>query len=311
MVPISKAKDKVEHSLEELQSFVWQAISRPLTADFSMQERWLDGGDLTVKSTEFVRSNSALTSFERLEIYNQQYWYRLLDCLEEDFAGLKAVLGRERFQQLSIDYLKAHPSRSFSLRDLGCDLTGFVLARPDLVEPHFDLSCQMARFEWAQVVAFDGPALVPIAQEYIKATPPYQLRVCLQPYITLLELNFALDEYSNALKRRKREHGEAAAERRCCAAEDIEEEPPWTVPGKLFLVVHRHENSVFFKRLEPAAFALLTALSEGRTLTDALAITVAFLEKEGESVDQLAVSVQSWFGLWMRLGWLCSFERAS
>ncbi len=310
MVSSTNAEDNVGHSLGELQSFVWQAISRPLADDFVMQKRWIDGSDLSVKSEEFVQSNSRLTSFERLEIYNQQYWYRLLDCLEDDFPGLSAVLGQERFEQLSIEYLKSYPSMSFTLRDIGRELPGFILSHPALVEPHFDLSCQMVRFEWAQIVAFDSPALEPIAQDYILKVPPHQLRVCLQPYITLLALEFALDEYSNALKRHQREHGEAASERRCCST-GAAEMAPWPVPEKLFLVVHRHDNMVYFKRLEPAAFELLSALSEGHPLTDALSSAVSYLENAGQSSDDLTESVQNWFKLWIRLNWLCKLDSAS
>ena len=32
-------------------------------------------------ASEFIKPNDRLSSFERLEIYNRQYWFRLLDCL--------------------------------------------------------------------------------------------------------------------------------------------------------------------------------------------------------------------------------------
>src|SRR5260370_32290524 len=55
--------------------------------------------------TTLFRSPSAtLSSVERLEIYNRQYWFRLYDSFEEDFPGLKAVLGQKRFERLMRAY---------------------------------------------------------------------------------------------------------------------------------------------------------------------------------------------------------------
>ena len=38
-----------------------------------------------------------------------------------------------------------------------------------------------------------------------------------------------------------------------------------------YLAVHRHNNMLYFKRLEPEAFVILTALSRGVTVEDACA----------------------------------------
>ena len=68
---------------------------------------------------EFIKPNDRLTSFERLEIYNRQYWYRIFSCFAEDFPGLRAVLGDRKFERLARAYLARYPSESFCLRNLG------------------------------------------------------------------------------------------------------------------------------------------------------------------------------------------------
>jgi hypothetical protein len=50
---------------------------------------------------EFVKPNDRLTSFERLEIYNRQYWFRVLDSFYEDYPGLRAVLGERTFIKMA------------------------------------------------------------------------------------------------------------------------------------------------------------------------------------------------------------------
>jgi hypothetical protein len=56
---------------------------------------------------------------ERLELYHRQYWYRLLDSIEEDFPALRLLLGRAPFWRLVEEYLLAAPPTSFTLRHLG------------------------------------------------------------------------------------------------------------------------------------------------------------------------------------------------
>ena len=78
----------------------------------------------------FIKPNDRLTSFERLEIYNRVYWFRVLDCLYDDYPGLRAVLGEERFMKLITAYLAKYPSASFTLRNLGSRLEKFIREQP-------------------------------------------------------------------------------------------------------------------------------------------------------------------------------------
>ena len=99
---------------------------RPLTKSYSMQPKWTDGRSTKKAVAEFIKPNDRLSSFERIEIYNKQYWFRLLDSLYEDFPGLRALLGDAKFHQLSIAYIDKHPSTSFTLRDLGQHMEKFL-----------------------------------------------------------------------------------------------------------------------------------------------------------------------------------------
>src|ERR1700730_205137 len=46
----------------------------------------------------------------------------------EDVPAVRAVVGAKRFEELSVAYLTAHPSRSFSLRNLGSKLVEWLIA---------------------------------------------------------------------------------------------------------------------------------------------------------------------------------------
>jgi len=250
-------------------------------------------------AAEFVKPNDRLTSAERLEIYARSYWFRILDCLCGDYPGLVAVLGKGQFIKLAKAYLAQFPSASFTLRNLGSRLPQFIEKNPALAGPRLKLALDMARFEWAQVVAFDGPSLPPLTQDDILDAGP-KLRVSLQPYLSLLEFAYPVDDFMLALKKSalRTEASNALVSmpgRRASARGRLPR------PEKNWLVVHRLENSLYFKRLEPEGFALLSALRDGRTLSAACS---AALRRADPAVDWNA-RIREWFQTWQSLGWFC------
>ena len=82
-------------------------------------------------ASKIIKPNDRLTSFERLEIYNRQYWFRVLSAFAEDFPGLRAVLGDAAStpgQSISDDC----PSPSLTLRNMGSRLEGGCGRHPEL-----------------------------------------------------------------------------------------------------------------------------------------------------------------------------------
>jgi hypothetical protein len=246
-------------------------------------------------AARFIKPNDRLTSFERIEIYNRQYWFRLIDCIYDDFPGLLAVLGKARFNRMTIAYLSKYPSRSFTMRNLGSHLPEFLFDEPGWARPHQQMAQDMAKFEWAQIVAFDGPARPPIVADDLLGRDPRRLRLALQPYITLLEMTYPLDKFSLALKKRayRSEASNAMAEEQHAAASGAVRRPP---RKQTFVAVHRLENDLYFKRLEEPAYRLLAALADGAPLARAC---------ESVSTQATARAINRWFANWTTLGWFC------
>src|SRR5271154_236395 len=142
---------KESMNLLQIQRQMAKAVMRPL-ADGRMQEQWANGTNTEHFVGQFIKPNKDLSSLERLEIYNQQYWIRLADSLQEDFPGVQTILGDERFELLSVAYLTEYPSTFFSLNYLGKHLPKFILEKPELTHPYSALAHEMASFEWAEIV---------------------------------------------------------------------------------------------------------------------------------------------------------------
>jgi hypothetical protein len=297
--PAKRAPTRID-STEDLRSFqrvMAAAVVRPLDADDNLQSKWIDGRSMEKVASEFIKPNDRLTSFERLQLYNQMYWYRIFEAMRDDCPGLVAALGEQKFSRLSKAYLTQSPSQSFTLRDLCSRLEQFIRDNPRLTAPRTALAIEIAQFEWAQTVAFDGAALPVVDPAQLARTLPNKLRLGLQPYITLLALRFPIDTFVISVKRRDALRSEASHAPNSKNAHKAVRGARLPRPAPVWVAVHRHKNRLFYKRLDPAAFRILEALSKGSTLTTAIAAA-------GPKVT--AGKVRAWFTAWMALGWFCS-----
>jgi hypothetical protein len=291
----SAPKRQTLGQLRKLQRLTGSVIFRPLTPDFQTQTVWKDGSDTHDFVTGFIKPNDRLTSFERLQIYNRQYWFRLIDSLYDDYPGLLSVLEQDKFSRLTRAYLAKYPSRSFSLRNLGSSLVQFLTDEPKWASPYEQMALDMAKFEWAQIIAFDGPAKPPLTASDLTHTDPSRLRLGLQPYLSLLDMAYPLDDFSISLKK----HG-LRTEASNATSENQHAKTKRRVPRprrkRTFVAVHRLNNDLYYKRLEPAAYALLTALAKGLTLIEAI---------EAAAPREKPDTINRWFAGWMEVGWFC------
>ena len=288
--------------LRALQRTMARAVMQPLTRTERMQNTAPDGKPMRAYAARFIKPNDRLSSFERLEIYNRQYWFRVLSSMVEDFPGLRAVLGARRFEEMSKAYLTDCPSRSFTLRNLGSRLESWLRKHPKWAGAKQDLALDITRLEWADIEAFDGKVEPALRPGDLGGSADANLRLKLQPYVQLLSLKYPVDDLllevrkededtdfaSNAFQekhKRKRVHAVARLK-----------------PAPIFLAVHRIDDSVYFRRIEAEEFAILKALRSGKPLGEA--IDVGF-RRTKIPLEQRAASVQQWFQNWAALGWFC------
>jgi hypothetical protein len=284
-----------------LQRMMARAVMAPLTPSERMRRTTTEGRSLYHIARSFIKPNDRLTSFERLEIYNRQYWFRVLSSFNEDFPGLRAVLGDRRFDGLAKAYIADCPSRSFTLRNLGSHLPVWLERHPGWGGLRQRLALDMARLEWADIEAFDGLSWPPLNAKDLAGAHPARLRLRLQPHISLLALRYPVDDLllkvrkeedtafaSNAfVEKRKSKHVSRVARLR---------------PAPIFLAVHRHDDSVYFRRLEREEFEILERLRAGKTLGRAMG---GGMGPSRMPMAERQRTIQHWFQSWASLGWFC------
>ncbi len=63
-------------ALLDLQRRMASAVMEPLSIGDIMGTSRRDGTNMIQEAAGFIKPSDALSSFERLEIYNRQYWFR-------------------------------------------------------------------------------------------------------------------------------------------------------------------------------------------------------------------------------------------
>ena len=153
----------------------------------------------------------------------------------------------------------------------------------------------MAKLEWAHIEAFDAAEKAPLSLAQA-ASLGFGSKLALQPHIQLLELHSPVENILLAVRRPKANFAELS----------IAQRKQWLTgfraPRKPWLVVHRADFSVHYKRVEKQAFLLLAALSRGLSIADA--IEHSFADVNG-TPEACARKVQKWFADWSRMGWIC------
>lgn len=287
-------------NLAELQRRFSEALYTPLNSDEGIADRTPSGESMQRVAETIIKPNDRLSSTERLEIYSRSYWFRLISSLNDDFVGLRAVVGDENFDALVQAYLTANPSRSFTLRNLGSRLESWLRANPQYIHPHEQLALDMVRLEWADTECFDAaeePALTLDDATHLGEDPKLRL----QPHIQLLDLNYPVDKLLLEIREEAEDESDEASntfsERRSRARVKRVRNAK---PKPVFVVVHRVDYLVYFKRVTPEAFRILASLRNGMRLSETIDAAFNPSTLPHAKITEL---VQGWFRDWAEWKW--------
>jgi hypothetical protein len=181
----------------------------------------------------------------RLAIYEHAYATRLHAVLENNYPLLARWVGTDAFARIASDFIDAHPSKHFSIRNFG-DTLAFLLTHQFDDHPWI---AEFAHWEWTLGACFDGPdgeALGPQALANISAHEWPSLRFDLHPAATLLTTRTNAPQIYKALA-------------------DESDPPEPQLIGPCHWIVWRRDLTPTYRSLDPDEHAALEALRSGAT----------------------------------------------
>lgn len=286
-----------QRSLKKLQRWVQEVITNPdgiaAGVESSSARQQIDISASQIE--QVVERSTRLSSAERLAVYGNAYFARLIECLGEEFPATRYALGEETFESFALGYMTHAPSASYSLGFLGERFAQYLTdTRPDDVpKPGWpDFLIDLATLERTYAEVFDGPGpenLDTLKPEDLQAVPPElvsEIRLVAVPSLRLLEASFPVHEYVTAVRR--------------------DQSPEIPLPVETLLVITRRDFVVRRGTVSRAEFQLLRAILDGNTLGQAIAIAAE--EIPDGSDDELAANLSKWFQHWAGAGWFLRVE---
>jgi hypothetical protein len=193
--------------------------------------------------SDVIRGDERLSALQRLNIYANAYFYRLLDCLKEDFPATAAVTG-DAFEGLVRAYLDEHPPTEPSIFYAGRHLANFLGNHP--LRERWPFLAELARLERTLIEVFHGTDAPALSASKVGTISPAQwpaLKLRVHPALRMLSCNWRVNDVVRA----------------------VESGTEWCEPAQApaSLLIWRQSSQVYYRELEPPERAALEAASKG------------------------------------------------
>jgi len=240
---------------------------------------------------DLILPSESCSSFQRLSVYNNAYFARLIECLTSEFPTVKRIVGDDSFAAFVVAYLRQSPPGSYTLGDLGRGFAASLRAtrpprKPDNPGPDWaDFLIDLATLERLYADVFDGPGeerLPRLSAESLRLVPPHQwphVRFEFAPSFQLARFQFPVQETISQIR-----SGEIAS---------IPD------PIETFLIVHRRDYIVRRIPVNAIQYRLLEELHSGKPLAEAMGASMEEM-RDDELVSP--VELQNWFYRWTAAG---------
>lgn len=281
------SQPKAPPSLASLQHWFAQVITTPLEEGEHLPSLRL----LETKANHYIVPTTTRTSYQRMEVYAQQYWRRLLHTLEEIFPFLFRLVGPDVFfEEIAVPYLTRFTPNHWSLHVVGSQLPQFIQE----TYPQNTLWSQAALLDLEYHNLFIDKEF-PSLQEKMTLEELFQqetLVLSLQPCVRLYRFDVHLPLYRDQVLSLEQESVDKGL------FPSLEKEGPY------FCVLFRgREKKIFWCLIDPLEFALLQKLEETQSLTEALN---SFARDVGDGVDSLGQQISLWCAKWIQYNWVTS-----
>lgn len=138
-----------------------------------------------------IISTPTMSASERLSIYQNAYYARLVEALAMAYPGVRTYLGFDDFYQIACEYANAYPSEFRSIRWFGDQFADFLFQHQDYCDyPHL---AEIAEIEWTMSLVFDSKDYPPFTLELLAKIPPEmwaEMKIQLHPSVHPLNLDW-------------------------------------------------------------------------------------------------------------------------
>lgn len=288
-----KYDTKVPEELKKTQQWFGSIISRPIDDNSRINPISPSGKPIEKEATKYISPSPTLRPAQRIELYNQQYWWRLLNNIQEIYPLLSRLFGAHDFNKtIAIPYIVKYPPNHWSLSLLGDRLVQWIEDEYDAVDKPLVLDA--AKVDWAFNYCFVAPLLPPITTDHLSSNKnPSSIlkkKIYLQPHVQLFEFDCNMFIFRKEFIQHPHEYW-------------LDNDFPKLEHGstEFYYLSRTKDNNITWNIITQAEYHLLCLFQKGSTIEKAC----SWLENQDTALNQMAMEkLHLWFQEWTVRRWL-------
>lgn len=290
---------KTPYPLKNLQQWFASIITRPIDDDNRMNPISPQGQPMEKEAANYIVPSPTLNPDQRIELYNQQYWWRILNTLQEAYPLLLRLFGYHAFNNsIAFPYVMSYPSIHWSLNYIGERLPRWIEESYHAEDKRLVLHAAQIDCAYTQsFLAAQKPSLsLENLTEIDEASGVSSQKLTLQPHVHDFKLPYDLFQFRMEMLNQDPDYW---LENDFPALEHLPE-------GQFlhFILFRTRRNQISFETLESSEAQLLTRLAQGATL-DELCDWLGQHDPTSQLVMDASQKLHLWFQRWSAYQWLC------
>jgi len=133
-------------SLKQTQETFWQLIQEPEGIQEAANKLSQVIPAPFIHLHEYVHGRNEKDRIERMEIYSNMYFARIVEILQEDYPAIYSIIGAKKFHSLCVDYLQKHPSKYYDLALVSQHMPAFIQEHP--INKDMSYLSDLSKIEW-------------------------------------------------------------------------------------------------------------------------------------------------------------------
>jgi Putative DNA-binding domain len=275
--------------LKRKQQWFANIIVQPLDHENRISFQTPSGRSIEEEASDYIASSPALKPFERIEIYNQQFWWRILNSLHDTFPIATRLFGYEDFNHIiGIPYIKKYLPNHWSLSFLGDRLSQWV--EEEYRRDDKELVSDAVSIDWAYNNAFMAAHYPSLGAKNIAEPETLMMKnVLLQPHLKLFELDYDLFKLRKEFLTFDPEYWLVNDFPKICRNKSY-----------YFVLYRSRENLLVSEDVTEGEYRLLQKFETGNTIEHA----VDWLVKQKNLREEASNSLHLWLEKWIVNQWL-------
>lgn len=282
----------VPAALRSIQTWFGSIITQSMGEGDRIQKKAPNGLSIVEESKRYITPSPTLEPYQRMQIYNQQYWWRLLGILQTNFPLVTRLFGRYLFNQtIAVPFLVKYPPDHWFISNIGDRLLKwveeeYVQKDSKLVFDAVKLDlCFATSFLASQHPLLDFHSLSQTDTEALLKTSFF-----LQPHLNIVRFDYDLLLFRESMLKEKEDHWVKHP------FPHLDKEKP-----KCFAIFRNQRNRVAWREISAGEYLLLREFNKGLSIEAAC----EWIESQEEVLRAvMEENLQQWIQQWTQSGWL-------